>query len=124
MISAEKIASCESQIKCFFSGVVVSLPVHVSESVDEGLGSMSPEPLSVITLPADNGHVTATVASVSSNSSSIGGSNEMNELKRQLECERAARNHVEKQLRMLQTQIFPERYREEQQIITYQPHEV
>ncbi|KAL7301645.1 hypothetical protein TKK_0005652 [Trichogramma kaykai] len=106
-------------------GVVVSLPMHVSESVDEGLGSMSPEPLSVITLPAadsNNASHLTTVAAVAGVSSS---SNDTNELKRQLECERAARAHLEKQLRLLQAQIFPERgYREEQQIIAYQPHEV
>lgn len=88
---------------------MVSLPVHVSESGDEGLGSMSPEPLSVITVSAD-GH--ASVAS-----------NEVAELKRQLERERVARLHLEKQMHTMQTQLFPERFREEQ-ILAYQPHEV
>ena len=78
--------------------MVVSLPVHVSESGDEGLGSMSPEPLSVANA-------------------------EMAELKRQLERERLSRIHAEKQLRVLQSQLFPEGFREEQ-IIAYQPHEV
>ncbi|XP_003425862.1 uncharacterized protein LOC100679356 [Nasonia vitripennis] len=96
--------------KCDNQGVVVSLPVHVSESGDEGLGSMSPEPLSVITVSAD-GH--ASVAS-----------NEVAELKRQLERERLARAHLEKEMRAIQNQqIYPERFREEQ-IMTYQPHEV
>ncbi|XP_011501178.1 PREDICTED: helix-loop-helix protein 11 [Ceratosolen solmsi marchali] len=90
-------------------GVVVSLPVHVSESGDEGLGSMSPEPLSVITVSAD-GH--ASVAS-----------SEVAELKRQLERERVTRAHLEKQMRSMQSQLFPERFREEQ-LIAYQPHEM
>jgi transcription factor AP-4 len=81
----------------------------VSESGDEGLGSMSPEPLSVITVSAD-GH--ASVAS-----------GEVAELKRQLERERVARAHLEKQWRSMQSQLFPERFREEQ-LIAYQPHEV
>ncbi|OXU30590.1 hypothetical protein TSAR_016607, partial [Trichomalopsis sarcophagae] len=97
-------------VKIVLPGVVVSLPVHVSESGDEGLGSMSPEPLSVITVSAD-GH--ASVAS-----------NEVAELKRQLERERLARAHLEKEMRAIQNQqIYPERFREEQ-IMTYQPHEV
>ncbi|XP_014220034.1 putative mediator of RNA polymerase II transcription subunit 29 isoform X2 [Copidosoma floridanum] len=92
-------------------GVVMSLPMHVSESGDEGLGSMSPEPLSVITVSAE-GHAAITAAA-----------NEVAELKRQLEHERASRAHLEKQLRSMQSQLFPERFREEQ-LIAYQPHEV
>lgn len=90
--------------------MVVSLPVHVSESGDEGLGSMSPEPLSVITVSAD-GHA------------SVAPSGEVAELKRQLERERVSRAHLEKQMRSLQSQLFPERFREEQ-LIAYQHHEV
>ncbi|XP_058808710.1 uncharacterized protein LOC131674211 [Phymastichus coffea] len=91
--------------------MVVSLPVHVSESGDEGLGSMSPEPLSVITVSAD-GHA------------SVGNNDHVADLKRQLERERNARAQLEKQMRNLQNQLFPsDRYREEQ-LIAYQPHEV
>ena len=85
----------------------MSLPMHISESGDEGLGSMSPEPLSVITVSAD-GHA-------------VSGSGEVAELKRQLERERVARTQLEKQLRSIQ--MFPERFRDEQ-LLAYQPHEV
>ncbi|KAJ8672745.1 hypothetical protein QAD02_004005 [Eretmocerus hayati] len=92
-------------------GVVMSLPVHVSESGDEGLGSMSPEPLSVITVPSD-GH-SAAAASPSSA--------ELAELKRQLDRERAQRSLLEKEMRNLQSQItYPERIREEQIIYGHQ----
>lgn len=90
------------------SGVVVSLPVHVSESGDEGLGSMSPEPLSVITVTTE-GHSVV--------------NSEVVELRRQLERERHARLHLEKQMRAIQTQLYPERFRDNQ-LIAYQPHEV
>lgn len=86
----------------------MNLPVHVSESGDEGLGSMSPEPLSVITVSAD-GHSVV--------------NSEVVELRRQLERERHARLLVEKQMRSMQSQLYPERYRDNQ-LIAYQPHEV
>ncbi|XP_076645812.1 transcription factor cropped [Halictus rubicundus] len=89
-------------------GVVVSLPMHVSESGDEGLGSMSPEPLSVITVTTE-GHSVV--------------NSEVVELRRQLERERHARLHLEKQMRAIETQLCPERFRDNQ-LITYQPHEV
>ncbi|XP_066600398.1 uncharacterized protein crp [Prorops nasuta] len=90
-------------------GVVVSLPMHVSESGDEGLGSMSPEPLSVITVTTE-GHSVV--------------SGEVSELRRQLERERHTRMQLEKQLRAaIQSQLYPERFRENQ-LIAYQPHEV
>ncbi|XP_063981818.1 uncharacterized protein LOC135164942 isoform X2 [Diachasmimorpha longicaudata] len=93
-------------------GVVVSLPIHVSESGDEGLGSMSPEPLSVITVSSDNHSV------VNNNNSS-----ELVELRRQLERERHQRLHLEKQMRAIQAQVYPDRFRDNQ-VMTYQPHEV
>ena len=89
-------------------GVVVSLPMHVSESGDEGLGSMSPEPLSVITVTTE-GHSVV--------------NSEVVELRRQLERERHARLHLEKQMRSIQSQLYPERFRDNQ-LIAYQPHEV
>ncbi|KZC13885.1 Transcription factor AP-4 [Dufourea novaeangliae] len=95
-------------IEDVISGVVVSLPMHVSESGDEGLGSMSPEPLSVITVSTE-GHSVV--------------NNEVVELRRQLERERHARLHLEKQMRVIQSQLYPERFRDNQ-LITYQPHEV
>lgn len=91
-----------------FSGVVVSVPMHVSESGDEGLGSMSPEPLSVITVTTE-GHSVVNP--------------DVEQLKRQLERERHARVHLEKQMRAIQSQLYPERFRDNQ-LIAYQPHEV
>lgn len=89
-------------------GVVVSLPMHVNESGDEGLGSMSPEPLSVITVSAEAHSVS---------------SSEVADLRRQLERERRARLRIEEQMRAIQSQIYPERFRDNQ-LIAYQPHEV
>ncbi|KAK0181798.1 hypothetical protein PV327_004046 [Microctonus hyperodae] len=99
-------------------GVVVSLPMHVSESADEGLGSMSPEPLSVITVSTD-GH------SVVSNNINNGSVNsEIAELRRQLELERQQRIHLEKQLHAVPVQHYSsERFRDNQ-LVGYQPHEV
>ncbi|KAK0079918.1 hypothetical protein PV325_000639 [Microctonus aethiopoides] len=99
-------------------GVVVSLPMHISESADEGLGSMSPEPLSVITVSTD-GH------SVVSNNISNGSINsEVAELRRQLELERQQRIHLEKQLHAVPVQHYSsERFRDNQ-LVGYQPHEV
>lgn len=80
---------------------MVSLPMHVSESGDEGLGSMSPEPLSVITVTTE-GHSVV--------------NSEVVELRRQLERERHARLHLEKQMRAIQSQLYPERFRDNQLI--------
>lgn len=82
--------------------------MHVSESGDEGLGSMSPEPLSVITVTTE-GHSVV--------------NSDVVELKRQLDRERQARLHLEKQMRAIQSQVYPERFRDNQ-LIAYQPHEV
>ncbi|XP_011138453.1 helix-loop-helix protein 11 isoform X2 [Harpegnathos saltator] len=90
-------------------GVVVNLPMHVSESGDEGLGSMSPEPLSVITVTTE-GHSVV--------------NSEVSELRRQLDRERHARLHLEKQMREIQSQLYPERFQRDNQLITYQTHEV
>ncbi|XP_011311268.1 uncharacterized protein [Fopius arisanus] len=83
--------------------------MHVSESGDEGLGSMSPEPLSVITVSSEN--------------HSVNNSSEIVELRRQLERERHQRLHLEKQMRAIQAQVYPDRFRDNQ-VMTYQPHEV
>lgn len=94
----------------------MTLPIHISESGDEGLGSMSPEPMSVITVSSEN-------HSVVSNSSTTSTSSEIVDLKRQLEKERHQRLHLEKQMRTINTQRYPERFRDNQ-LIAYQPHEV
>ncbi|XP_032667126.1 helix-loop-helix protein 11 isoform X2 [Odontomachus brunneus] len=89
-------------------GVVVNLPMHVNESGDEGLGSMSPEPLSVIAVTTE-GHSVV--------------NSEVSELRRQLDRERHARLHLEKEMREIQNQLYPERFRDNQ-LLTYQTHEV
>lgn len=76
-----------------FVGVVVPLtavPATVSESSDEGIGSMSPEPVAIITN-----------TSVSSISGLDNGdpSREMIELRVQLDRERRLRMHLEDQVR-------------------------
>lgn len=93
----------------------MSLPMHVNESGDEGLGSMSPEPMSVITVSTE-GH-----AVISSNNGT--STSDVAELRRQLERERQQRLLIEKQMRAIQTQLYPERFRDNQ-LIAYQPHEV
>jgi hypothetical protein len=75
-----------------FIGVVVPLtavPATVSESSDEGIGSMSPEPVAVIAN-----------TSVSNISGLDGGdpSREMIELRVQLDRERRLRMHLEDQV--------------------------
>ncbi|KAG8035730.1 hypothetical protein G9C98_001386 [Cotesia typhae] len=98
-------------------GMVVNLPIHVSESGDEGLGSMSPEPLSVMTVSTD-GH------SIVNSNNNVNINSEIIELRRQLERERNQRLNLEKQLRAIPTtQVYTERFRDGQ-LIAYQPHEV
>lgn len=68
---------------------------------------MSPEPLSVITVTTEGHSV----------------NNEVSELRRQLDRERHARLHLEKEMREIQNQLYPERFRDNQ-LMTYQTHEV
>ncbi|XP_063222706.1 transcription factor AP-4 isoform X2 [Bacillus rossius redtenbacheri] len=75
------------------SSVVVPVTSVPCESSDEGIGSMSPEPVTAAALAADHGH-------------------EMIELRMQLDRERRRRMHAEEQLRSLESQFYPERLRE------------
>lgn len=70
----------------------------VSESSDEGLGSMSPEPVAIVNVIPTN--------------------QEVIELRRQLERERSVRLHLEEQIRSLESQVY--------QPVQYQPvqHEI
>nr|CAD7574643.1 unnamed protein product [Timema californicum] len=79
------------------NSVVVSMTSLPCESSDEGTGSMSPEPVTIIaaTPPALSSH-----------------SREMIELRIQLDRERRLRMHLEEQVRTLESQIYPERIRE------------
>lgn len=75
-----------------FTGVVVPLtavPATVSESSDEGIGSMSPEPVAI---------VTNTSVSTISGLDSGDPSREMIELRVQLDRERRLRMHLEDQV--------------------------
>lgn len=75
-----------------FVGVVVPLtavPATVSESSDEGIGSMSPEPVAIIT---------NTSVSTISGLDSGDPSREMIELRVQLDRERRLRMHLEDQV--------------------------
>ena len=78
------------------SGVVVPLtavPATVSESSDEGIGSMSPEPVSII--------ANATVPALEN----ADPSREMIELRVQLDRERRLRMHLEEQVNITITMI-------------------
>lgn len=68
----------------------------VSESSDEGLGSMSPEPVAIVSVIPTN--------------------QEIVELRRQLDRERSVRLHLEEQIRSLETQVY--------QPVQYQQHEI
>ncbi|XP_067009719.1 transcription factor AP-4 isoform X2 [Anabrus simplex] len=87
---------------------LTAVPVTVSESSDEGIGSMSPEPVSIIStssLHVDSDH-----------------SREMIELRVQLDRERKLRMHLEDQVRSLESQLYPERIREITQQVQMQYH--
>lgn len=109
-------ASSTKKRKIDSASVVIPLtavPATVSESSDEGIGSMSPEPVAIIA----NASVT-----------NIGGlenadpSREMIELRVQLDRERRLRMHLEDQVRSLESQLYPERIREITQQVQLQYH--
>lgn len=79
----------------------------VSESSDEGIGSMSPEPVQVVS---------------SGGGSEQDPSREMIELRVQLDRERRVRLHLEDQVRSLEHQLYPERIREITQQVHLQYH--
>lgn len=82
----------------------------ISDSSDEGLGSMSPEPITLLT--TTNGKTTTLTATPK----------EIVELKNLLEAERRQKNALEERLRQIELQIFPERSRDV--AVTYQHQEV
>lgn len=82
----------------------------ISDSSDEGLGSMSPEPITLLT--TTNGKMTTLTATPK----------EIVELKNLLEAERRQKNALEERLRQIELQIFPERSRDV--AVTYQHQEV
>lgn len=82
----------------------------ISDSSDEGLGSMSPEPVTIF-LQKNNQQQTG-----------IAPIKDIAEMKHQLEIERRQRINAEEQLRQLECQIYPERIRDVP--IHYQHQEV
>ncbi len=82
----------------------------ISDSSDEGLGSMSPEPITLLT--TTNGKTTTLTATPK----------EIVELKNLLESERRQKNALEERLRQIELQIFPDRARDV--AVTYQHQEV
>lgn len=82
----------------------------ISDSSDEGLGSMSPEPITLLT--TTNGKTTTLTATPK----------EIVELKNLLESERRQKNALEERLRQIELQIFPDRSRDV--AVTYQHQEV
>lgn len=82
----------------------------ISDSSDEGLGSMSPEPITLLT--TSNGKTTTLTATPK----------EIVELKSLLEAERRQKNALEERLRQIELQIFPDRSRDV--AVTYQHQEV
>ncbi|KAJ8896203.1 hypothetical protein PR048_001546 [Dryococelus australis] len=86
-------ASAAKKRKIDPSSIVVPVTTIPCESSDEGIGSMSPEPVGTAALTADHSH-------------------EMIELRMQLDRERRLRMHAEEQLRTLESQFYPERLRE------------
>lgn len=86
----------------------------ISDSSDEGLGSMSPEPVTIFTVLQKNNQQ-------QQQQQSIGPIKDIVEMKQQLEIERRQRINAEEQLRQLECQIFPERIRDVP--IHYQQHQ-
>lgn len=84
----------------------------ISDSSDEGLGSMSPEPVTIFTVLQKNNQQQTGIAPIK----------DIVEIKHQLEVERRQRINAEEQLRQLECQIYPERVRDVP--IHYQHQEV
>ncbi|KAJ9578483.1 hypothetical protein L9F63_005303, partial [Diploptera punctata] len=106
-------ASTVKKRKIDTTSVVVPLtavPTTVSESSDEGIGSMSPEPVAII--------ANTSVAALDNGDPS----REMIELRVQLDRERRLRMHLEDQVRSLESQLYPERIREITQQVQLQYH--
>lgn len=94
-------------------GIVVQA---ISDSSDEGLGSMSPEhvPVSFVTVvssknAAQQGHSAAIQVTAK----------DFVEMKQQLEAERKQRQRVEDQLRQLESQLYPDRTVHYQEVIEH-----
>jgi len=77
----------------------------ISDSSDEGLGSMSPEPMTLLSA-GGNGGVAAAAAANKLNNANIIAAKEMLEMKKQLEKERSLRRLLEDELQMIKRQLY------------------
>ncbi|XP_055682119.1 uncharacterized protein LOC129789363 [Lutzomyia longipalpis] len=92
----------------------------ISDSSDEGLGSMSPEPLTFVTvMTKPSGPITTTTSSTTATTNSI-LAKEVVELKHQLEIERRQRVLLEDQLRQVECQVYPDQVSREEHIYQHQ----
>ncbi|GAB0086137.1 hypothetical protein DMENIID0001_001330 [Sergentomyia squamirostris] len=90
----------------------------ISDSSDEGLGSMSPEPLTYVTVMPNGGITTTTSSSAASTSNIL--AKEVVDLKHQLEMERRQRMMLEEQLRQVECPVYPERLSREERLYGHQ----
>nr|XP_018917464.1 PREDICTED: helix-loop-helix protein 11-like isoform X2 [Bemisia tabaci] len=93
------------------SGAVMANNIAISESSDEGIGPMSPEPLTL----ANPGAVTVTTSlpiTAVKDEAQASNAQEMMELRVQLDRERGLRMILEDQIRSLETQLYPDRIRD------------
>ncbi|XP_030564916.1 longitudinals lacking protein, isoforms F/I/K/T [Drosophila novamexicana] len=81
----------------------------ISDSSDEGLGSMSPEPMTLLSAGAGGGAAAAAAAAAAGaklNNASIIAAKELLEMKKQLEKERSLRRLLEDELQMIKRQLY------------------
>lgn len=79
----------------------------ISDSSDEGLGSMSPEPMTLLSAGAGGGAAAAAAAAGAKlNNASIIAAKELLEMKKQLEKERSLRRLLEDELQMIKRQLY------------------
>lgn len=96
----------KSSLKCLnlcLAGPVTVVPAPISESSDEGIGSMSPEPVS---MGATGGTI---VPTAEQESASELLRRELMDLRLHLERERRIRLVLEDQVKSLETQLYPDR---------------
>lgn len=98
-----KSLSCNNLTVDPVSGPVTVVPAPVSESSDEGIGSMSPEPVS---MGATGG---TTVPSADQDSGTEMLRRELMDLRVHLERERRIRLVLEDQVKSLEGQLYPDR---------------
>lgn len=88
--------------------------IAVSESSDEGIGSMSPEPVAMIAsgMNSTGGSSPTIITGVDVDANNANNNSDLIELRLQLDRERGLRMILEDQVRSLESQLYPERIRE------------